>query len=74
MQFKATGVMDMWPMGTIFSVANNTTPKRSQHTGSAHRPEPYVISDSSGSSDVQGVLGSATAPVRIPKPRPRGRP
>ena len=72
--YRATGVMDMWPMGTIFGVADSTAPKRGKRRGSGRKLGPYVISDSSDSSDVQGILGSAAAAMRVPKPKPRARP
>ena len=73
-QCRATGIMDMWPMGTIFGVAGSTTPKHGERRGSGRKPEPYVISSSSDSCDVQGILGSAAAAVRLLKTKPRARP
>ena len=66
--------MDMWPMGTIFGVADSTGPKRSEQRGSGRNLEPYVISGSFDSSDVPELLGSAAAAVRVSKPKPRARP
>ena len=48
-QYKATGVMDMWPIGTIFGMADSTTPKRGERSGSKRKPEPDIISDSAQS-------------------------
>ena len=44
-RYKATGVMDMWPMGTIFGVAGSAAPKRGGRKGSRRKPELYVVSD-----------------------------
>ena len=41
----------MWPMGTIFGVADSAAPKRGRQQGLGRKPKPYV-SDSSDSEDV----------------------
>ena len=70
-QCRATGVMDMWPRGTILGMADSTAPKRGERGVSGRKPELYIIFHSSDSSDVPGSQGSAATALRVSQRKPK---